>query len=115
MITLDSKTYKVRSPNYSAGAAKQVTVRMNLLGAMDVVHPPATQKIWHLKLKCPATGGTGEGTLATLHASFAKTQNLSFTDEDNSQHTVVFTQMGDPVPAGPSRPFYLVDVELVKV
>jgi hypothetical protein len=113
MITLDSKTYKVRSPNYSAGASKQVTVRMNLLGAMDVVHPPATQKIWHLKLKCPATGSAG--TLTTLHASFAKTQNLSFTDEDSTAHSVVFTQMGDPVPAGPSRPFYLVDVELVKV
>lgn len=116
-VTLDGTQYKTAREGFRPKYERVGTTRLTLAGKTDRTEGKGSPREWLYTLRVTAT------QLSTLITSYNKntaaTNQLSFTDEDGTSHTVYFTDMGEPRNLGPivtgGAAYFLVDVRLEKV
>lgn len=89
-ITLDGKKYKVPSKQWQPVTTKPNTVRMTLLGEVDVTFGGATITEWQGQIEGPVTPQDGSwGSISDLRATLAKRQEIAMIDHFGVACTVV--------------------------
>jgi hypothetical protein len=89
-ITLDDKKYKCPAKQWQPVTTKPNSVRVTLLGEVDVTFGSATIREWQGQIEGPVSVPDGTwGTVDDLRATLAKRQELPLIDHFGISHTVV--------------------------